>query len=81
MSIRFGLTIALVAAGVGAPTGASDSPIRARSQPIVIRVEGGFHWIDAGLGAAAALAAALAVLGLVLIVRQSRSLDEERGRR
>ena len=34
--------------------------------------EGGFHWADAGVGAAATLATTLLVLGLVLALRPDR---------
>jgi hypothetical protein len=47
------------------------------SQPIVVKVSEGFHWLDAGLGVAAGIAASLVVLGLVLTVRQSSATRQE----
>jgi hypothetical protein len=41
--------------------------------PVVVSVrDGGFHWLDAGVGAAAAFAAGLIALGLVLALRPER---------
>jgi hypothetical protein len=40
---------------------------------VVIRVrDGGFHWTDAGVGAAAMFATTLVALGLVLALRPDR---------
>ena len=48
------------------PPNSSDE----RPSTVVVRVsDGGFHWADAGLGAAAALATTLLALGLVLTLR------------
>lgn len=42
-------------------------------QPVVVQVsEGGFHWGDAAIGAAAASGAAIAVAGLGMFRRQLR---------
>jgi hypothetical protein len=38
-------------------------------EPVVVRVDEGFHWLDAAIGAAAALGLALLVLGFVLMAR------------
>jgi hypothetical protein len=39
-------------------------------EPVVVRVDEGFHWLDAAIGAAAALGLALLVLGFVLTTRK-----------
>jgi len=68
--------LVLVVTAVAAPWGAARASSPASpAQPIVVKVsDQGFHWRDAGLGAAAALAASLVVLGLVLTVREARQL-------
>ena len=73
MSIGLKLAGVLVAAAIAAPAGQSRPPTPTTpSQPVVVKVsDEGFHWRDAGLGAAAGLAASLTVLGLVLTVRQA----------
>ena len=48
----------------------SSDPSRDRPSTVVVSVrDGGFHWADAGVGAAAALATTLLALGLVLALR------------
>jgi hypothetical protein len=52
--------------------GGGQPPPSAAGQPprVVVKVDrGGFHWQDAGLGAAAGIAAVLLVYGLALGVR------------
>jgi hypothetical protein len=62
---------ALVVSGVGAAQPEPAQP----AQPVVVRVEGGgFHWEDAGLGAAGGMAATFLVLALVFAVRQSSAM-------
>ena len=39
---------------------------------VVVRVDGGFHWLDAGIGAVAALAVVLLAYGLTLSVGHSK---------
>jgi hypothetical protein len=46
---------------------APDAP--ARQQAVVVKVDSGFRWLDAGLGAVTALATVLLVYGLTLVVR------------
>jgi hypothetical protein len=41
-------------------------------EPVVVRVDTGFHWLDAAIGAAAALGLALLVLGFVLTTRKAK---------
>lgn len=68
-ALRIGVAVLLVAAlGASAALAqASDPPQPA--QPVVVKVEeGGFRWGDAGLGAAAGVAASLLVLALVFAV-------------
>jgi hypothetical protein len=80
MSIPRSLVIVLLVAAVATPAGQSGGPVRARSQqPVVVEVrDDGFHWLDAGLGAAAGAAATLVVLGLVLTARHGRPIGRER---
>ena len=40
--------------------------------PVVIRVDDGFRWLDAGIGALAALGLVLLVLGFVLTTRRAK---------
>jgi hypothetical protein len=54
----------------GADTNPPPSTNSDRPSTVVVSVrDGGFHWTDAGVGAAAALATTLLVLGLVLTLR------------
>lgn len=54
----------------GADTNPSPDPSRDRPSTVVVSVrDGGFHWADAGVGAAAMLATTLLALGLVLALR------------
>jgi hypothetical protein len=48
------------------------NPTGERPSTVVVRVNDGFHWADAGLGAAAALATTLLALGVVLALRPDR---------
>jgi hypothetical protein len=41
-------------------------------EPVVVRVDEGFHWLDAAIGAAAALGLALLVLGFVLTSNRAK---------
>jgi hypothetical protein len=54
----------------GADTNPPPDPGRERPSTVVVSVrDGRFHWADAGVGAAAALATTLLALGLVLALR------------
>jgi hypothetical protein len=85
MSITRGLgwcvAVALLVAVVttssqGAEPSPSSDPARDRPPTVVVSVrDDGFHWTDAGVGAAAALAATLLALGLVLALRPDRGGD------
>jgi hypothetical protein len=69
-----GCVLALMCSAVAAltATAAAAPPSRGGARPtVVIRVEGGFHWLDAGIGAAATLATVLLAYGLALSVRHS----------
>jgi hypothetical protein len=82
MSIRHGLVVVLVVSAivVRAGNGGAATPV-APQQPVIVKVsDEGFQWLDAGLGAAAAIAASFVVLGLVLTVRQSRPTRQEGSR-
>jgi hypothetical protein len=67
------IVAALLVAGLLASGVAAAGPHQAQpAQPVVVKVEGGgFHWEDAGLGAAAGVAATLLCLAVVFSVRQS----------
>lgn len=57
----------------GANTNPPSGPSRDRPSTVVVSVrDGGFHWADAGVGAAAMFATTLLALGLVLAVRPDR---------
>lgn len=68
----------LLSIGAGSSHGAETNPagVSSRDRPVVVSVrDGGFHWADAGVGAAAALATTLLALGLVLVLRPDRRGD------
>jgi hypothetical protein len=68
----------LLSVGAASSYGANEGPPRRpvsdpTQPPIVIRVhDGGFHWTDAAVGAAATLATTLLTLGLALALRPDR---------
>jgi hypothetical protein len=82
MSITRGLRLFVVlallssvaaASSHGAHTNPLPDPSRDRPSTVVVSVrDGGFHWTDAGVGAAATFATTLLVLGLVLALRPDR---------
>ena len=58
-----------------ADPGPSADPGSERPSTVVVRVrDDGFDWVDAGVGAAAALATTLLVLGLVQALRPDRGV-------
>jgi hypothetical protein len=62
-----------VASTYGADTSPRGDPSRNRPSTVVVSVrDDGFHWADAGVGAAATLATTLLALGLVLALRPAR---------
>ena len=63
-----GLSLALVPASASA---ALDVDPRTRA-PVVVRVDDGFRWLDAGIGALAALGLVLLVLGFLLTTRRTK---------
>ena len=68
----------LVSVAAASSNGANANPVRAQSRDrpstVVVSVpDGGFHWADAGVGAAATVAATLLALGLVLALRPVRT--------
>jgi hypothetical protein len=73
--IRWFVVLALMlafsaASSRGADTNPPPNTNSDRPSTVVVSVrEGGFHWTDAGVGAAAALATTLLALGLVLALR------------
>ena len=81
MSIKRGLRsfvvvalVSLVAAvsSRGADTNPIPAPNPNRPSTVVVSARDGFHWADAGVGAAAMFATTLLALGLVLAVRPDR---------
>ena len=61
------------ASSYGAETNPRGVPTRDRPATVVVSVrDGGFHWADAGVGAAATLATTLLAVGLVLVLRPDR---------
>jgi hypothetical protein len=62
------LLLSVAPASSHADTKPPPDPSRDRPSTVVVRVRGGFHWTDAGVGAAAMFATTLLTLGLVLAV-------------
>jgi hypothetical protein len=80
MSIRRGLrwfvVLVLLSSVAAASSHADTNPPNPNDRPstVVVSVrDGGFQWTDAGVGAAAALAATLLAVGLVLALRPDDS--------
>jgi hypothetical protein len=77
-AVRWSVALALLLSVATASSRATDTnppPERREERPstVVVRVsDDGFHWADAGLGAAAGLATTLLGLGLVLARRPDR---------
>ena len=64
----------LVAAPASRAADPSPDPSGDQASTVVVTVrDGGFHWLDAGVGAAAMFATTLVVLGLVLAARLDRT--------
>lgn len=74
------LAIILLAAAIVAPTTATAAnPEPTSRPPVVVEVtDSGFHWLDAGIGAVAAVAVVLVVVGLTLSVRNTNGRRQER---
>ena len=76
--LRWCVAVALLvsvatASSQGAEPSPSSDPGRDRPSTVVVSVrDDGFHWTDAGVGAAAAVATTLLALGLVLALRPDR---------
>ena len=67
------LLLSIAAAPSHADTNPRADPGRDRPSTVVVSVrEGGFHWTDAGVGAAAMFATTLLALGLALALRPDR---------
>ena len=90
MSIRRGLrscvVLALLLSITATPSHADMSPpndqSQDRSSTVVLVRDGGFHWAEAGVGAAAAIATTLLALGLVMALRpEHRENGNPRGAR
>jgi uncharacterized membrane protein len=86
-SFAAALAVALALTAMGAPVAFGDSPSRtlprpapaaqdsARDGTTIVRVgdRGGFHWADAGIGAAAGVAVSVLAVALTLLVREHRA--------
>ena len=76
--LRWFVVLALLASVAAAPSHGADTnpppdPSGDRPSTVVVSVrDGGFHWADAGVGAAAMFATTLLALGLALAVRPDR---------
>jgi hypothetical protein len=69
------LLLSVVASGHGADKNPPHRPVPDRTTPpsVVVSVrDSGFHWADAGVGAAAMLATTFLALGVALAVRPDR---------
>jgi hypothetical protein len=65
------LSTALAVVSPGAAVAGSPPGVRTSRAPVVVKVEdGGFHWSDAAIGAAAAGGVALALTGTSMFRRQ-----------
>jgi len=72
LALRRWLPVLLIGAAIAAPgvSGAQPSPTTDRRSPVVVEVRrDGFHWADAGVGAAAALAVVAIAAGVALVLR------------
>jgi hypothetical protein len=68
------LLLSIAAAPSHADTNPPPDPSRDRPSTVVVSVrEGGFHWADASVGAAAMFATTLLAFGLVLALRPDRT--------
>jgi hypothetical protein len=67
------LLLSVAPASSHADTNPSPDPNSHRPSTVVVSVrDGGFHWTDAGVGAAAMFATTLLALGLVVATRPDR---------
>ena len=71
---------ALVTAGALAGIPANQAPGHV-PQTVVIKVDGGLHWLDVGLGAAGTLATIALLYGFVLALRRNDTGNHERSYR
>jgi hypothetical protein len=77
--VALALLLSVAVASSRAGTNPAPEPSDERPSTVVVRAsDSGFHWVDAGLGAAAALAATLIALGLVLALRPDRVRNDNR---
>jgi hypothetical protein len=79
-----GTLVLLLALAVASSSGAKGKPSRAPGSdrappPVVVSVrDSGFHWADAGVGAAAMLAVTLLAVGLAIALRSERRTTTSR---
>jgi hypothetical protein len=77
MELRCPLALALVCGLAASPLAWADGPLSDRA-PVVVRVtDGGFHWGDAAIGAAAGSGLTLLVGGTVRGARRTPERNEE----
>jgi len=81
--LRWFVVLALLSSVAATSSPAADTnprpdPSRELPSTVVVSVrDGGFHWADAGVGAAAMCATTLLALGLVLALRPDRTGNRE----
>jgi hypothetical protein len=79
--LRWFVVVALLSSVAAASSHADTKPPDPngdRPSTVVVSVhDGGFHWADAGVGAAATLATTLLALGLVLALRPERGVTDK----
>jgi hypothetical protein len=71
---RCATTLAIAGCSIGFLTGtafAASPPSHGVRPTVIVRIEGGFHWLDAAIGASTCVAVALLVFGLTLTVRHT----------
>jgi hypothetical protein len=68
-AVRRVIAASVALAALSPVTHAGAPAPRANPEPIVVKVDDGFHWGDAGIGAAAGVGAALVAAGGLVLVR------------
>jgi hypothetical protein len=70
------LVISLIATAIAAPGVRAQSESATPHSPVVVELRrDGFHWGDAGVGAAAALAIVAIAAGVALVIRSRTAQD------
>ena len=69
------IVAAALLVGTSAALAGSRTPtVPAPSEPLVVKVDDGFHWGDAGIGAATGFGAALVLAGSLALAPRYRSM-------